>query len=78
MNNFAKESELLPVARRRGSHGGSDKLIKDHIFIPGTPDELGQSAGMRAGIMSSIIGIAGYTSIETGRRVRIDELVDFG
>jgi len=78
MRNFKKDSTFLPIAPRRGSHGGSDKLIKDHVFIPGTPDELGQRAGMRAGIMSAIIGIAGYHSIETGRRMRIDELVDFG
>jgi predicted dehydrogenase len=78
MRNFKEDSTYIPISPRSGSHGGSDKLIKDHVFIPGTPDEHGQRAGMRAGIMSAIIGIAGYRSIETGRRIRIDELVDFG
>ncbi|MBN2288913.1 MAG: Gfo/Idh/MocA family oxidoreductase [Candidatus Glassbacteria bacterium] len=78
MRNFEDKSTLVPVERRSGSHGGSDTLIKDHVFIPGTPDDLAQRAGMRAGIMSAIIGIAGYHSIETGRPVKIRDLVDFG
>ena len=39
------------------------------------PVPLFQRAGLRAGILSSAIGIAGYTSIDTGRPVRIDEVV---
>lgn len=73
-----KEVPLVPLQRRSGSHGGSDRLIRDHIFIPESPDELGHRAGSRAGIMSAIIGIAAYRSIEKGRAVRIDELVNFG
>ena len=78
--NF-KSSEIVPIERQKGDffeHGGADQRIKDMLFKPGSPDPLGQRAGMRAGIMSSAIGIAGYTSIETGRRIRIAELVDLG
>ncbi len=47
------------------------------IFIPGTPDPLGSKAGSRAGIMSSLIGIAARQSIETGLKVKISDLVTF-
>jgi len=78
--NF-KGSQIVPIERQEGDffeHGGADQRIKYMLFKPGTEDPLGLHAGMRAGILSSAIGIAGYTSIETGRRVRIDELVDLG
>jgi predicted dehydrogenase len=78
--NF-KGSKIVPIERQEGDffeHGGADQRIKHMLFKPGTPDPLGQRAGMRDGILSSAIGIAGYTSIETGRRIRIAELVDLG
>ncbi len=78
IRNFdKKDAELESLDRRTGSHGGSDKLIRDHIFIPESPDEMGHRAGARAGIMSAIIGIAAYRSIEKGRPVKINELVNF-
>jgi len=73
-------STIVPFQPRRvsGGHGGSDTLIKDKLFKPGVSDELGQRAGVREGILSSMIGIAAYTSIEQKRPVRIDELISFG
>jgi predicted dehydrogenase len=77
IRNFSTgEPPLVPLQRRSGSHGGSDKLIRDHIFIPESPDEMGHRAGVRAGILSAIIGIAAYRSIEKGRAIRIEELID--
>jgi predicted dehydrogenase len=76
MKNFESESTLVPMAEREGSHGGSDRLIRDHVFIPDSPDPLSQRAGARAGIMSSIIGIAAYRSIERKRPVKVDELIE--
>ncbi|MBW7996495.1 MAG: Gfo/Idh/MocA family oxidoreductase [Candidatus Glassbacteria bacterium] len=76
-HNF-KGSKVITVDPQRGEffeHGGADQRIKAMIFDPSLPDPLNQRAGMRAGILSSAIGIAGYTSIDTGRRVRIDEVV---
>ena len=76
-HNF-KGSKLIKIDPQRGEffeHGGSDQRIKAMVFDPSMPDPLHQRAGMRAGILSSAIGIAGYTSIDTGRRVRIDEVV---
>ena len=60
-----------------GGHGGADERLKDTIFLPGTPDPLGSKAGSRAGIMSSLIGIAARQSIETGQKVKIADLVTF-
>jgi predicted dehydrogenase len=60
-----------------GEHGGADVKLKDLLFKPGTPDPLGKAAGSRAGVMASLIGIAARKSIETGRRYRIGELIQF-
>jgi hypothetical protein len=47
------------------------------IFLSAAPDPLGSKAGSRAGIMSSLIGIAARKSIETGQKVKIADLVTF-
>ncbi len=60
-----------------GEHGGADMKIKKLMFEPDKPDPLGQLAGSRAGIMSSLIGIAARKSIESGKRIKIDDLIDF-
>lgn len=60
-----------------GGHGGADEKLKDMLFKPNQPDPLGKMAGSRAGVMSSIIGIAAKKSIETGERIKIADLVDF-
>ena len=73
-----KDSTVITIDPQRGEffeHGGADQRIKRMIFDPSMPDPLHQRAGLRAGILSSAIGIAGYTSIDTGRKVRIDEVV---
>jgi len=40
-------------------HGGADQRIKRMVFDTSMPDPLLQRAGLRAGILSSAIGIAG-------------------
>jgi predicted dehydrogenase len=75
--NF-KDSQVMSADPQRGDqfeHGGADQRVKRMVFDPSVPDPLLQRAGLKAGILSSAIGIAGYTSIETGRPVRIDEVV---
>ncbi|MFH1068106.1 MAG: Gfo/Idh/MocA family oxidoreductase [Candidatus Glassbacteria bacterium] len=72
------DTKLIVIDPQKGEfyeHGGADSRIKKMIFTPSMPDPLFQRAGLRAGVMSAAIGIAGYTSIDTGRKVRIDELV---
>ncbi len=68
---------VIPVAAEEGEHGGSDKRIRDMIFRPSGKDPLKQEAGMRAGLMSSLIGIAGFTSIDEREPVRISDLVNW-
>ena len=60
-----------------GTHGGADQRLQEMIFVPETPDPLGSKAGSRAGIMSSLVGIAARQSIETGRKVKIADMVTF-
>lgn len=63
-------------ARREGTHGGADTSMQDLIFRqPSPPDPLGLRADLRAGALSSLIGIAAYRSIERrGEKVRISDL----
>jgi hypothetical protein len=60
-----------------GGHGGSDERLKNAMFLPPEPDPLGCKAGSRAGIMSSLVGIAARQSIETGQKVKIADLIKF-
>ncbi len=74
------QTMLIPIARQKVDvfeHGGADYRIKAMLFQPGFKDELGQHADLRAGIMSSLIGIAGYTSIERRERIRVQDLVSW-
>jgi predicted dehydrogenase len=65
--------------RRAGGHGGSDTSIQDLVFRnQPDPDPLHLRADMRAGALSSLIGIAAYRSIErNGQLVKIKDLVNF-
>lgn len=82
--NF-KDSELKLLGGRGGvdtgagksGHGGSDGRLKDILFVPEMPDSMNQIAGSRAGVASSLIGIAAVRSIETGKPVRIEDLIDY-
>jgi len=71
--NFQKP-EFIKVFKPDGGHGGGDKLLKDKIFIPGTADNLRQSAGTRDGALSCLVGIAARKSCDSGNPVRIKDL----
>ena len=60
-----------------GTHGGADDRIRNMIFRKETPDPLGARAGSRAGILSSLIGIAARQSIETGQKIKIADMINF-
>ena len=70
-------SKIFSLEHSTGGHGGADERVKDLIFKPDVKDELGQRAGSRAGIMSSLIGIAARQSIETGSKVKVSDMVHF-
>jgi predicted dehydrogenase len=76
--SFGKSEVITDFGpRREGGHGGSDTSIQDLVFR-GLPkdDPLGLRADVRAGALSSLIGIAARRSIErSGRSVRIGDLV---
>jgi predicted dehydrogenase len=71
------KSEMVPVPpERTGGHGGADSSMRDLIFRNPGKDPLGFRAGVNAGAASSLIGIAGYRSIERGgEKVKISSLV---
>ena len=66
----------VEVRRSQGAHGGSDPVMVRELLVPGgAPDPLGRAADQRAGAWSILTGIAANRSLERGRPVRIDELV---
>jgi predicted dehydrogenase len=71
--NFGKP-EFIKIPFAESGHGGGDKLLKDRIFVPGTPDNLRQSAGTRDGALSCLVGIAARKSCDSGKPVMIEEL----
>ncbi len=74
--NF-KNTRPWTVERSEGPHEGADMKLKNLWFKPDQLDPLGKRAGSRAGVMSSIIGIAARKSIESGKRIKIADMVDF-
>jgi predicted dehydrogenase len=70
------EVEVHQVPQRSGGHGGSDELLQQMLFEPGTPDPLEQQAGSWSGALSLCVGVAANKSIAENRPVNISELLD--
>lgn len=68
--------ERIRVEHGPGGHFGGDPLLRRMLFAANVPDLLGQRAGARAGAMSVAVGVAATTSAETGRPMRVKELLD--
>ena len=66
--------KYFQIPHNSSAHGGSDDLLRDQIFIPGTPDPYRQCAGTRDGALSCLIGIAARNSITSGQVVKIADL----
>ncbi len=59
-----------------GDHGGGDRLMLEDIFLPELPpDKYLRAADERAGACSILVGIAANRCFETGKSVKISELV---
>jgi predicted dehydrogenase len=71
------DSRIWHLAQQEGGHGGADDSLKNMLFKPNPSDPLGKMAGSRAGVMASLIGIAARQSIESGKRVKIADLIKF-
>jgi predicted dehydrogenase len=71
-------TRLIPVQAKGAGHGGADRGLRDAIFRPAAADPLGQRAGLREGLFSALVGIAGRTPIAEGRPIRIADLVRLG
>lgn len=71
--NFSKR-EYIQIPFGTSGHGGGDKLLKDQIFLPDTPDLQKQCAGSRDGALACLVGIAARKSIEIKDVVNISDL----
>ena len=74
--SFGKTKTWL-VTDDPGVHGGADNEIRAMIFDKDFKDPLKKHAGSRAGVMASLIGIAARESIESGKTIKIDDMVKF-
>lgn len=72
-HNFGTR-EFIQVPHGTSGHGGGDRLLKDKIFGGMTEDPLHQSASVRDGALSILVGIAARKSCETGLPVKIADL----
>lgn len=70
--NFSKR-HYIQIPQSSG-HGGGDILLRNQLFVPGTPDPLRQTAGSRDGALACLVGIAARKSIESKAPVRIADL----
>ena len=67
----------IEVRTGKGGHGGGDVLLLDDIFKPEPADDpLRRRAGHLDGAFSILTGVAAYHSIDTGKAVKIADLVD--
>jgi len=70
------QAEVIEVKTGKGGHGGGDPILLADIFDPNAPtDPLKRKAGVVDGSYSILIGIAGYHSVDTGKVVKISDLL---
>jgi len=66
----------VPLWTGEGGHGGGDERLLDDLFLPNPPyDKYLTAADQRAGAYSILTGVAANRSIESGKTIRIDDLV---
>jgi len=72
---FSQPEELEPRTGT-GGHGGGDPVLLADIFDPNAPgDPLRRKADQRDGAYSILIGVAAYHSIDSGKAVKIADLL---
>jgi predicted dehydrogenase len=66
----------VEIWRAEGGHGGADPLmVKDILDPEPSEDKYKRAADYRAGAWSILTGVAANRSMESGRKVRVSELV---
>ncbi|OGO51277.1 MAG: hypothetical protein A2148_00285, partial [Chloroflexi bacterium RBG_16_68_14] len=68
-------AEEIEVALASGEHGGGDRRLRDALFRDTGPDPLARQADSRAGALATLTGAAANRSIQWGRPVTIQELL---
>ena len=68
--------EIYRIDNSEAGHGGGDVRLRKQIFNPDGNDPWRQAANSRDGAMAILIGIGARNSIDSGKPVRIDQLVD--
>ncbi len=72
---FSKPQSIEPDTGQ-GGHGGGDPVLLADIFDPqAKPDPFGRRADHRAGAYSVLIGVAACHSIDTGKAIKIADLL---
>jgi len=72
---FGGYNEIYP-AKASGGHGGGDPLLRDDLFLGYDPDEkVSRQASLMDGVLSVLVGVAIYKSIQEKRPIRIEELL---
>lgn len=72
--NFGKR-EIIRIDNAEGGHGGGDIRLRKQIFDNDGTDPWKQAANSRDGAMAILIGVAARNSIDSGKPVRIEDLV---
>ena len=65
----------VEIPKAEGGHGGGDDRLRDQIFRKAEAPAYMKLPGSRAGAMSCLTGIAARKSVDTGRPVKIADLV---
>ena len=76
MRNFGRRRSASGSPHESGGHFGADPVLQRMLFVPGTPDPLGQRAGSRAGAMSVLCGVAATESVRLGAPVQGKPLLE--
>jgi len=72
---YGEPYELKPE-KRKGGHGGADPVLFDDLYNPNPPEDPNRRAANQFdGAWSILIGLAAYKSMDTGKPVRIRDLV---
>ncbi len=70
------QPQALEPRTGAGGHGGGDPALLNDLLNPHAPgDPLGRKASQRDGAYSILTGVAAYRSIETGRPVKVADLL---